>query len=115
MVARLATGIQPIWIAATDEVAWVTHADGTAVALDVATNLERARLELGGQPGEPAIFGDAVWIPNQQGGTLTEIGLADGVIRRTLTIGPGVAQVVSAAGSLWVSGYTDGQVWRVEP
>jgi DNA-binding beta-propeller fold protein YncE len=115
IVARLATGTQPVWVAATDELAWVTHADGSAVLIDVATNDERARLELGGQPGEPAIAGDAVWIPNQESGSITEVGLADGVVRRTLVIGPGVAQVFAGAGSLWVSGYTNGQVWRVVP
>ena len=83
--------------------------------LDAATNEQLARLDLGGQPGEPAIVGDAVWIPNQQSGSIIEVGLADGVVRRTLTIGPGVAQVVAGAGSLWVSGYTNGQVWRVVP
>jgi len=115
VVTRIATGDQPIWVAATDELAWVTHADGSAVLVDGATNQERVRLDLGGQPGEPAIVGDTVWIPNQEGGTLTEVGLTDGVIGRTLEIGPGVAQVVHAAGSLWVSGHTDGWVWRVDP
>ena len=115
IVARLPTGTQPVWVAATDELAWITHADGSAVLIDTATNEQLAHLELGGQPGEPAIMGDAVWIPNQETGSITEVGLADGVVRRTLTIGPGVAQVFAGAGSLWVSGYTDGQVWRVVP
>lgn len=115
IVARVATGTQPVWVAATDELAWVTHAEGDAVLLDAATNTESLRLELGGRPGEPAIVDDAVWIPNQEGGTLSEVGLLDGEVRRTLTIGPGAGQVVFAAGSLWVSGYTDGLVWRVEP
>jgi DNA-binding beta-propeller fold protein YncE len=115
IVARLATGTQPVWVAATDELAWITHADGTAVLIDAITNEQLTQLELGGQPGEPAIAGDAVWIPNQETGSITEVGLTDGVGRRMLTIGPGVAQVFSGAGSLWVSGYTDGQVWRVVP
>jgi DNA-binding beta-propeller fold protein YncE len=115
IVARIATGRQPVWVAATDELAWVTHAAGDAVLLDAATNSESLRLELGGRPGEPAIVDDAVWIPNQEGGTLSEVGLLDGEMRRTLTIGPGAGQVVFAGGSLWVSGYTNGLVWRVEP
>jgi DNA-binding beta-propeller fold protein YncE len=115
IVARLATGVQPVWVAATDALAWITHADGTAVLIDAASNEQLARLDLGGQPGEPAIAGDAVWIPNQASGSIIEVGLADGVGRRTLTIGPGVAQVAAGAGGLWVSGYTDGRVWRVVP
>lgn len=115
IVARLATGSQPVWVAATDELAWVTHADGTAVLIDAATNEQVTQIELGGQPGEPAIEGDSIWIPNQESGSITEFGLADGVLRRTLTIGPGVAQVFNLAGSLWVGGYTNGQVWRVDP
>lgn len=113
IVARIATGVQPIWIAATAELAWVTHADGSLVQVDTATNEITRQVALGGQPGEPAVAGDALWVPNQAGGTLTEIGLEDGTPRRTLTIGPGVAMVVNASGSLWVSGYTDGRLWRI--
>jgi DNA-binding beta-propeller fold protein YncE len=113
VVARIATGTQPIWVAATPELAWVTHADGTLVQVDAATSEVVHQVDLGGQPGEPAVAGDAVWVPNQAGGTLSEIGLADGALRQTLTIGPGVAMVVNASGSLWVSGYTDGRLWRI--
>lgn len=113
IVARIATGVQPIWVAATDSLAWVTHADGSLVRVDAATNEVAQRVELGGQPGEPAVAGDAVWVPNQAGGTLSEFGLLDGMPGRTLTIGAGIAMVVNASGSLWVSGYTDGQLWRI--
>ncbi|MGH2455472.1 MAG: hypothetical protein ACRDHD_04350 [Candidatus Limnocylindria bacterium] len=115
IVARLATGTQPVWVAATDHWAWVMHAEGDAVLLDASTNEVSLRLPLGGRPGEPAIVDDAVWIPNQDGGTVSELGLLDAKVRRTLTIGPGAGQVVFAAGSLWIGGYTDGLVWRVEP
>lgn len=111
--ARIASGDGPIWIAATDDEVWVTHTDGSVVRIDVATNAITHVVDLGGQPGEPAIVGDAVWVPNQVGGTLTEIGVRDGTIRRVLSIASGLAVAVAASGDVWVTGYTAGLAWRV--
>lgn len=113
VVATIASGDGPVWVAATEDEAWVTHTDGTLVRIDAHTNEVTHRLEIGGQPGEPAVAAGAVWVPNQAGGTLTEIGLTDGVTRRVLTIASGLAVAVAASGDVWVTGYTAGLAWRV--
>ena len=115
VVARIPTGDGPIWVAATPDEAWVTHTDGSAVRIDAATNEVTHSVPLGGLLGEPAILGEAVWVPDQERGTLTELGLRDGRVGRTLLIHPGLAVVFARGSDLWVTGYTDGLVWRVRP
>jgi virginiamycin B lyase len=115
VVARIPTGDGPVWVAATADEAWVTHTDGSVVRIDATTNEVTHTVPLRGLLGEPAILGDAVWVPEQEGGTLTELDLRDGHVGRVLVIHPGLAVAFALGEDLWVTGYTDGLVWRVTP
>jgi len=113
VVARIASGDGPLWVAADETAVWVTHVDGSLAKIDAVTNEVRLRLELGGQPGEVAIAAGFVWVTNQEGGLLSKIDLATGEIVGSYAIYTGLAVVQPGAGDLWVTGYTDGLLWRV--
>jgi len=68
-----------------------------------------------GLPGEPALAAGSLWVPNQDGGTLSRIDPEDGTVQAVLDIHPGLAVTHEALGDLWVLGYTDGLAWRVSP
>ena len=65
------------------------------------------------RPLDPEIAGGFVWVPNSGDGTISKIDAASGSLVATIDIGATPAVVRLLFGDLWVTGLTEGKVWRL--
>jgi streptogramin lyase len=74
-----------------------------------------ARVQTGDAPaGLTAAYG-AVWVPNDESGTLARVDPRTNRVTRRLRLQPGLFSVAHGFGALWVVNYREGSLTRVDP
>jgi streptogramin lyase len=74
-----------------------------------------ARVQTGDAPaGLTAAYG-AVWVPNDEAGTLARVDPRTNRVTRRLRLRPGLFSVTHGFGALWVVNYREGSLTRVDP
>ncbi len=68
---------------------------------------------MGGGPASLAVAAGAVWVANQDAGTVSCIDPANNRVTATWPVGPGSGGLLVAQGALWLS-QDDGTVLRVD-
>jgi streptogramin lyase len=74
-----------------------------------------ARLTTGLHPCGAAAAAGAVWIVNDDGGTLVRVDPAGNRVTAHVRLGTGICEVASGYGALWVASYRTGSLLRVDP
>ena len=127
VVARIAVGRLPMDVAIAPNGVFVTDwADNTLSRIDPATSqvLQTVSLTLPGNAGPEAIaFGDgSLWVTtieldasdNPLPGTLERVNPTTGQQQATVPIGRGALDVEVSPGAVWVTGYEDNAVLRID-
>jgi len=83
---------------------------GSLVRLDLATNEVVATIPVGRSPEHVAVSEDAVWVANNEDGTVSKIDPGTNAVVETVGVGGFPGGVAAAAGSesIWVAKGTDG-------
>jgi streptogramin lyase len=116
VVASIATSPRPRFMAVGRDAVWVMHLKNNAVSrLDPRSNLEIASIvtgapETGG--GDIAVGEGGVWLPVSKR-PLTRLDERSGKVIQTFSGGRGTGAAAVAFGSVWISDYKAGEVWRV--
>jgi YVTN family beta-propeller protein len=103
-----------VWVDINPELAGGTG-PGSVVRVDPASNRVVATISVGRNPNGVAAGGGAVFVVNQDDGTLSEIDpRTNSVMGRPLGVGKGPAGVAVGATAAWVANNGDGTVVRIE-
>jgi YVTN family beta-propeller protein len=127
VIASIAVGTQPMFVAAAFGSIWVTNHNSANIAqsstvsrIDPATNTVVATISGVSRPIGIAASSNHVWVANNLGEfakTVSKIDPSDNSLSRiTLDTGPvepyGVAM---GFGSIWVTGHITGSLYRIDP
>jgi YVTN family beta-propeller protein len=94
---------------------WITQGDGHVSSIDPNTNAVTGTVKVGNGPGDPAIVGGDVWVPNVKDGTVSIVDPAAGTVRETLKVGAGPFVATEIDGDAWIPSWKGNDVWRVKP
>lgn len=103
-----------VWVDINPQLAGRTG-QGSVVRVDPETNRVVAMVKVGHNPNGIAAAGGAVFVVNQDDGTLTEIDpRTNAVVGKPLAVGKGTAGVALGTSAAWVANHGDGTVARVD-
>ncbi len=106
---RIAGGLGSIWVSEAP-----TTGPGTLLRLDPDTLTTSARVSVGRDPSM-AVFGESVWVPNLQDGTVSRIDPATNLVMDTIVVPDGVSNAVVAPDGIWTVGIERGVLSRIDP
>jgi YVTN family beta-propeller protein len=112
----IAIGKQPRFLAVGEGAVWtLNQGDGSVSRIDPKTNKVTATIDIGvpGPGGEIAAGEGSVWVTSF-GFPLSRIDPAINRVLQQFT-GPGGDAVRTGIGSVWLSNYKAGTVWRIDP
>jgi streptogramin lyase len=93
--------------------AWVSSSTADyLLRLDVETGEEQARITIGTEGGGVAFSDEVAWVAQFTPGTITAVDPSTNEILRVINVGAGATGM--AAGSVWVTTWTDMKLARVE-
>lgn len=116
VLKSIAVGPSPRFIAAGEGGVWaLTQGDGAVTRIDLGTGevVATIQLEVPGQGGCIATGGGSVWV-TMPGTPVSEIDATTNVVTAQFK-GTGGDCIGYAAGSVWLSNNSFGQVWRIRP
>jgi YVTN family beta-propeller protein len=70
---------------------------------------------VGTGPGDPAVVGGAVWVPNVRDNSISIVDPATNTVSETLTAGKGPFVVTEIDGEAWIPSFGGTDIWRVRP
>jgi YVTN family beta-propeller protein len=117
----IAVGSQPEGLAITGHTLWVTNQlDGTISRIDIRTAHPIGTLRVGGEPIYITADGPRLWLTNADEQTfafhkVVRLNAQSGSATATRSLGHLPFHAVPAFGSIWVSDYQDGVVYRLAP
>jgi DNA-binding beta-propeller fold protein YncE len=117
---RITAGQRPAYLAAAAGAVFVSDVGaGTVTKLDSKTGRVLAVIPAGVSPVNLAVRPGArpeVWVPDDTGGHVVRIDARTGKVVETIDVpGEGPALVTAAAGDVWVTMFSAGEVWRIHP
>ena len=112
------TGRIPLASPPTDAVSdgrrmWLLSAAGTLTAVSPSDS-SASTLELGGSLAGLAAGDDAIWVADQDSGSVIRVDAATGTTVDRIRVGNGPDAVAFGAGSAWVANAADGTVSRID-
>jgi streptogramin lyase len=116
-VRRIAVGvIAPSHFVATRSGIWVANDGDTLVQVDPADGRVALVTHVGRTLGQPASAPDgSLWVPDKEIDTIFRVDPTTGRVLDSFPGGDGAFQALSAFGSMWVTSYAGGDVWRFRP
>ena len=124
VVATIAVGSRPNWVAVTDDAVWVENTgDGTVSRIDPASNKVTA-LPGGRGPVYLAATDGLLWVANGGSRSVSVLDASSGASVAEIAFETGVHGLAAAAGSIWVLdlhgpkvlGNLKGTtIWRLDP
>ncbi len=118
-VTKIDAGERPAYVTATPGKVWTSDGyDGTVSTIDTQTS------EAIGDPVPAGAYpvnleatpdGTEVWVPDDEGDTLTRIDATSGDVVERLAVGRGPAVVAATDADIWVTNFEGGSVWRITP
>jgi len=103
IVAEIAVGNRPNWVAIGDDTIWVENTrDSTVSRIDPATNEVVGTYEVGRGPVYLAVHDGRVWVANGLARSVSVLDAASGDPVAQIAFETGVHGLASAAGSIWV-------------
>ncbi len=116
---KVDAGGRPAYVTSTPGRVWTANGyDGTVTAINTQTStVVGDPVPAGTYPVNLAATPDGaeVWVPDDEGDTLTRIDAASGQVVERLMVGRGPAVVAATDGDIWVTNFEDGTVWRIAP
>jgi streptogramin lyase len=113
-VERVEVGARaPSWFVAGTSDLWVQAADNVIVRLDPSSRRVVARLSFGRTLAQGALGPDGtLWIPDKEQSVVYRVDPQSGRVLDSFPAGPGAFFALRAFGSMWVTSYAGGDVWR---
>jgi YVTN family beta-propeller protein len=105
----------PSAVAAEAERVWVALDDGRLVLVDRRTRSVERTLELGRSASAVAVGGGAVWIADDEDGTVSRVLSRPLQFVARIEVGRAPGGLAFGAGSVWVANRADGTVSRIDP
>jgi DNA-binding beta-propeller fold protein YncE len=102
------------WTAAGAGAVWITTQNGVS-RIDPATNAVTATVAIPGPVGDPAVIGDAVWVPRIAANRIAIVDAPSNTVVGTVRAGAGPFVVTEVAGEAWVPSWHGADVRRFRP
>jgi YVTN family beta-propeller protein len=125
VVATIAVGNKPNWIALADDAVWVENTDdGTVSRIDPATNEVTGTFDVGRGPVYMAVLDGRLWVANGLGRSVSVLDATTGEAVGEVAFETGVHGLAAAAGSIWVldlhgprivDNLKGSTIWRLDP
>jgi streptogramin lyase len=114
---RIDVGVDaPTHFVATRSGIWVVNDGDALVLIDPDGDRIVRTAHAGRTVGQPALAPDGtLWAPDKELDTIFRLDPVTGAVRDSFPGGDGAFQVLQAFGSIWVTSYAGGDVWRFRP
>jgi streptogramin lyase len=115
---KVAVGVKaPSHFLATANAIWVVNDGDALVRLDAATGAVLGTTHFGRTLVQPASAPDGrtIWVPDKEIDTIFRVDSATGQVVDSFAGGDGAYNALRAFGSMWVTSYAGGDVWRFRP